>query len=36
MADLIPGLHRNGPDTTARQVVLVGLGILTIVLLGHA
>jgi zinc and cadmium transporter len=37
MADLIPGLHRNPMDSSAvRQIVLVGLGIATIVVLGHA
>jgi zinc and cadmium transporter len=34
MADLIPHLHRGAPDRSAvRQVVLIGLGILTIALL---
>lgn len=37
MADLIPGLHRTTVDSSAvRQIVLVGLGIATIVFLGHA
>ncbi|MGE0392319.1 MAG: ZIP family metal transporter [Vicinamibacterales bacterium] len=37
MADLIPGLHRTTTDSSAvRQVALVGLGVLTILLLGHA
>ena len=37
MADLIPGLHRNRLESNPiRQVVLVGLGIATIVALGHA
>lgn len=37
MADLIPGLHRTTEDSSAlRQIVLVGLGIATIVVLGHA
>ena len=36
MADLIPGLHRTQPESNpVRQIVLVGLGILTMVLMGE-
>ncbi len=36
MADLIPGLHRTQPESNpVRQVVLVGLGLLTMVLMGE-
>jgi zinc and cadmium transporter len=33
MADLIPDLHRGGVEGSARQLLLIGAGILTIVVL---